>query len=300
MNRETQSIVTIMLGGLIAAITASGRFTSYVKPGFEPILWAASVILVLVGVITLVMTIREEVREAKAVELARVAAAERGAADHGADHGHDVDGHDWKAHDSQGHDSQAHDLHGHDHSRSKAAWLLMVPVLVLLLVPPNALGADSVVRSATSQDIAGEAATVVTSGSGTTGSGDVRRTMPFPPLTAGGTQDMTMKEFVMRTLYDAQDSTSKGSFVIQGFIVPVSKGYDSGYGIARLVISCCAADANPMQVHIEGDAPLPVNTWVTATVTAVAQTGNRENQYVPTVTVTSMDTISQPKDPYEH
>lgn len=279
MNRETQSIVTIMLGGLIGAITASGRFTSYVKPGFEPILWTASAILVLVGVVSLLLAVRDETRAAKAQAAAAEHDAEHGmsgAVDHG-DHLHP-------------------DAHGHDHGRSKAPWLIMVPVLVLLLVPPNALGADSVVRSATSQDIAGEAAT----GSSTGTSGEKRRTIKFDPLASTENASLTMKEFVMRTLYDATDSTSKGTFVIEGFVVPVSKGYTSGYGIARLVISCCAADANPMQVHVDGDAPLPVNTWVKATVTAVAQTGTRENQYVPAVTVVSLETIAQPKDPYEH
>jgi uncharacterized membrane protein YcgQ (UPF0703/DUF1980 family) len=55
-----------------------------------------------------------------------------------------------------------------------------------------------------------------------------------------------------------------------------------------------------MQAHVEGTAPLPVNTWVTAVVTAVPGTGTIENNYVPTVQVTSVTPIDQPSDPYEH
>ena len=38
MNKETQSIVVTLLGGLLVSITLSGRFTSYVRPGFAPLL----------------------------------------------------------------------------------------------------------------------------------------------------------------------------------------------------------------------------------------------------------------------
>jgi uncharacterized membrane protein YcgQ (UPF0703/DUF1980 family) len=67
-----------------------------------------------------------------------------------------------------------------------------------------------------------------------------------------------------------------------------------------MVISCCAADANPMQLHVAGDAPLPSNTWVNAVVTVVPDTATLENGYVPTITLSSMTTTNQPDDPYEH
>ena len=50
MNTETQSIVVALLGGLLVSITLSGRFTSYVKPGFAPLLLIGGGILVAVGV----------------------------------------------------------------------------------------------------------------------------------------------------------------------------------------------------------------------------------------------------------
>ena len=80
----------------------------------------------------------------------------------------------------------------------------------------------------------------------------------------------------------------------------VSKRLPAGYTIARMVISCCAADANPMQVHVAADAPFPPDTWVQAVVTAVPNTATVDNGYVPTVTITSIAPIPQPADPYEH
>jgi uncharacterized membrane protein YcgQ (UPF0703/DUF1980 family) len=87
---------------------------------------------------------------------------------------------------------------------------------------------------------------------------------------------------------------------VVGFLAPAGEGYSGGYTIARMVISCCAADANPMQLHVDGDAPYPSNTWVQAVVTVVPNTAVMDNNYVPTVTVSSVQTIDQPDDPYEH
>jgi uncharacterized repeat protein (TIGR03943 family) len=87
---------------------------------------------------------------------------------------------------------------------------------------------------------------------------------------------------------------------VTGFVAPPGEGYADGYTIARMVISCCAADANPMQLHIAEDAPFPSDTWVNAVITVVPNTATMDNGYVPTVTLTSATPIDQPDDPYEH
>ena len=123
--------------------------------------------------------------------------------------------------------------------------------------------------------------------------------MHFPPL-EGTDPSMTIKDLVLRALYDADNSVQDKAVTVTGFIAPAGDGYSGGYTIARMVISCCAADANPMQLHVAGDAPLPSNTWVNAVVTVVPDTANLDNGYVPTVTLSSMTTANQPDDPYEH
>ena len=329
MNPETQSIVVALLGGLLLSITLSGRFTSYVRPGFKPLLLIGGGVLVAVGVLSLILAIMADVKADKARKQAawpRVnvlqrdptprsnsRSAERYRTEHGdrSEHGDHPELGDHSEHGGA-------DAHGHDHSTSKAPWLILLPVLVLLLVAPPALGADAVARNATSQGLAGmdvvaqepagskDGAGVgggykFNDGSGSaedsTGS---RRTMHFPPLDPGANPPVLMKDFILRALYDADNSVKDTPVTVTGFIAPAGEGYTSGYTIARIVISCCAADANPMQLHVDGDPPFPVNTWVDAVVTAVPDTATMDNGYVPVVTLTSATSIPQPDDPYEH
>lgn len=165
---------------------------------------------------------------------------------------------------------------------------MMVPVLVLLLVAPPALGADSVER-----------ATVCSPNNG--GDGQTyasRRTDPSPPLPLGTPAELTMSQFINRALYDSSYSVVDNDVQVIGFIVP-SKCDDGGYSLVRLAISCCAADAFTLRVHIEGAPPLPANTWVNAVVRAVKDTGNEGNNYLPTATVISYQQIPVPDNPYE-
>lgn len=324
MNTETQSIVVALLGGLLISITVSGRFTSYVRPGFAPLLLIGGGILLVVGVVSLILAVLADVKDDKTRKLAAVPAAE---AESESDsvapvqpgHGSDPDHHDL--HDANDHrpvePAAVGDAHGHDHSASKAPWLILVPVLVLLLVAPPALGADAVARNASSQGLAGfdvvarqQAGSQDASGGGggykfNDGSGSAtdstgsHRTMHFPAL-EGTDPAVTIKDFVLRALYDADNSVADTPVTVTGFIAPAGEGYSDGYTIARMVISCCAADANPMQLHVAGNPPFPDNTWVDAVVTVVADTATIDNGYVPTVTLTSATTVAQPDDPYEH
>lgn len=298
MNKETQSIVVTLLGGLLVSITLSGRFTSYVKPGFAPLLLIGGGILIVVGVLSLILAIRADVKADRARKQALTAPASAG----GAARSHTDDAPDT-------------DAHGHDHGSSKSPWLILVPVLVLLLVAPPALGADAVARNASSQAMAGmtvvaadQAGSKDATGGGykfNDGSGSAadsagsRRTMHFPALD-GQNPIVGLKDLILRALYDADYSVRDVSVTVTGFLAPAGQGYSDGYTIARMVISCCAADANPMQLHVAGAAPYPANTWVQAVVTVDADTATLDNGYVPTVAVSSMTPVEQPSDPYEH
>jgi uncharacterized membrane protein YcgQ (UPF0703/DUF1980 family) len=311
MNKETQSVLAGLLGAVLIGITASGRFTNYVKPGFGPLLLISGIALILVAICSLVLVIRADRRRAGVM-----------AGGHGDDH-------------QVEHDNAEPDAHGHTHTGSRAPWLILVPVLVLLLVAPSALGADAVARSGGSQAIAGLDVTGPVGGSSGGASSDDKsgigtvtgdggyvpndgkgrsnnsrstsaasgtggRGMDFPALPAGQNPQLPMKQLVLRALYDNTGSVAKTPVTVTGFIADAGTGQTGGYTIARVVISCCAADANPMRVHVTGDAPFPPNTWVNAVVLAEPGTGTMANDYVPTVTVQSMTQTSQPSDPYEH
>ncbi len=308
MNKTTQSVLMALLGGLLISITVSGRFTSYVKPGFGPLLVIAGGVLVLVGVLSIVL-------EARAELLAdRTAASPSGAADRTSDRA---------VSDHAGGDHALDDAHGHSHDRSKAPWLVLAPILVLLLLAPPALGAAAVNRNAGSQALAGVSGLAAPSGAGADvaaggavggyapndGSGHgigtrafarKRPTMAFPALPDGKDPALTLKEFVLRALYDGENSVTDNDITVVGFIAPAGDGFTGGYSLARMTISCCAADATPMRVHVAGASKYPADTWVTAVVSARQGTADADNDYVPTVDVSSISPISQPTDPYEH
>jgi uncharacterized membrane protein YcgQ (UPF0703/DUF1980 family) len=49
-----------------------------------------------------------------------------------------------------------------------------------------------------------------------------------------------------------------------GMVTPHGPG---GWDLTRIVINCCAADAQSVKVRIYGGAVLPADTWVTVTGT---------------------------------
>jgi uncharacterized membrane protein YcgQ (UPF0703/DUF1980 family) len=336
MNKTTQSVMISLLGGLLISITVSGRYTSYVKPSYGPLLVIGGVILIVVGVLSIIVGLRDDRQADQALEeraslepaqftvLAPEQAGSHGCSadgEHVVLHAHgyaDVPGEDHVPGPGDGDDA-----HGHSHDRSKAPWLILAPILVLLLLAPPALGASAVSRNAGSQALAGLSGVAASSGTGADvgaggsaggyapndGSGSAvgtkafakqRPTMSFPALAAGKAPMLTIKDFVLRALYDGTNSVSNNDITVAGFIADAGDGYQGGYSLARMTISCCAADATPMRVHIQDAAKYPVNSWVIAVISAEPGTANADNDYVPTVDVTSMRPISQPSDPYEH
>lgn len=266
MSKETRAIVIGMLGGLLLAITLSGKFTSYVKPGFKPMLLIAGAVLIVLAIVSLVMAIRDDTRSAPDDPAAR----------HDQHHDHDHDLPEPAA-------DLAHD--GHQHS-TRAPWLMLIPVLVLLFVAPPALGAESVDRGINCG---------VPAPAGTTYAS--RRVKAADPLPAGSPVSLTMQDFVQRSLYDSAYSTAITDIEVVGFISR-SNCDGAGYSLVRLKISCCAADAIAIRVHVDAPTQYPSNTWVTAVIRAVKNSGDQGDNYVPTATVISLTPISQPADPY--
>lgn len=275
MDRLTQSILLVLIGGVLTVLELSGRFMLYVKAGIGPLLLAGGIVLVVVGVASTTLAMRDRIRQARA------SAAEA------------------DAHDVPLGDGPPDDLgDAHDGERTWAAWLLLLPVLAVLLLPP-ALGADAVARDAGSQALSGPPpeARPATEGSAGTGADD-GFVIHFPPLAAGKNPAVPLKEFVQRALY-APDSLVDTPVTVTGFVARAAYGYSGGYSLARMIISCCAADARAMQIQIEGSPPFPENTWVTAVVTVQPGSGTLANGYVPTATVASIAQVEEPADPYE-
>ncbi len=331
MKQSTQAVLAGLMGGLLVSITFSGRYTSYVRPGFGPLLLIAGVILVLVAVASRASLARaatagrgrrRPVDAMASVTSSAIGGRSRRRPDDALPHG-PPDSSPNDHHELPGDPGDPGGDGGHDHERSRAPWLILAPILVLLLIAPPALGSAAVRRNAGSQASAGLEGIAAAAGPGADvgaggpvggyapndGSGHgigtkafakKRPTMAFPPLPGSTDPALTLKEFVKRALYDGANSVSENSITVTGFVAPAGDGFDRGYSLARLEISCCAADANPVQLHVDGSPTFPQDTWVTAVVTAQIGTASQDNDYVPTVDVVSIRSTSQPADPYEH
>jgi uncharacterized repeat protein (TIGR03943 family) len=133
---------------------------------------------------------------------------------------------------------------GHHQHRGRVGWLLLVPVLVVMLVQPAALGSYAVAsRSAVP-------------GGGHEGG--------FDPLAAPvrGAVPMSMAEFVTRAVRDPDQSLAGVRVRLVGFVAP-SEGKEGGYRLTRFVIFCCAADAEALQAVVRGDpTPRARDQWL--------------------------------------
>ncbi|WP_316743668.1 TIGR03943 family putative permease subunit [Streptomyces sp. MK7] len=156
------------------------------------------------------------------------------------------DGHGHAAHDDHG-DTSRHDGHGHGHDHGsvpRVAWLLLLPALSLLFYAPPALGAYTASREAPRA---------------------VDRQSHFDPLPATSPLPMTLTDFTRRVQQDRERAIRGRTVLLTGFVTP-DKGRDTWY-LTRIILSCCAADAQSVKVRIHGTPALPADTWVSVTGT---------------------------------
>ncbi|HKS46009.1 MAG TPA: TIGR03943 family protein [Amycolatopsis sp.] len=171
----------------------------------------------------------------------------------------------------------AGDEHGHHHP-ARSAWLLMLPVLAVFLVAPPALGSDSVIRTDTRAPATQASAS-------------------FPPLPPGNVVPLTMTDFVSRAGWDGTGSLNGRTVELTGFVTHNG----NSVLLARMVITCCAADAFPVTVRLTGlrAAAYPNDTWLEVTGQVVPGTATRATNYTADFTLASAHPVPAPKDPYE-
>jgi uncharacterized repeat protein (TIGR03943 family) len=174
---------------------------------------------------------------------------------------------------------------GHDghHHRGRVGWLLLVPVLVVLLVQPAALGS----YAASSRS--------VVPGGGDSG---------FPPLAAPvrGAVPMPMAEFVTRAVRDPSQSLAGVRVRLTGFMAPPEPG-DHGWRLTRFVIFCCAADAEALQAVVHGDpAPRARDQWLEVEGTWQPRPAavDDPNPQPPVLDADAVRPIAPPRPPYEY
>ena len=113
---------------------------------------------------------------------------------------------------------------GHSH-RSGVLWLLLVPVVMLIFVSPPALRPQAASVRTTSNDASPRG---------------------FPPLPPGRAPEVSLPEVLMRWAQDTSGSLTNRLVTITGFVLNEPGGVD----LARIVIICCAADAQLARIHL--------------------------------------------------
>ncbi|MCK2241038.1 MULTISPECIES: TIGR03943 family protein [unclassified Crossiella] len=175
--------------------------------------------------------------------------------------------------------------HGHDHGKSRSPWFLLLPVLTIFLIAPPALGAASVNPNDTR---------TVTEPAKRNGSAN------FEPLPAGPVIPMKMTDFLTRVVWDDSGTLNGREVRLTGFMYR-----DKGVSyLTRMVIGCCAADAQPMKVRLDGPRAgevkeIPMDSWLELTGKVQPGTATEANAYTPAFDVSEIKPIPAPAEQYE-
>jgi uncharacterized repeat protein (TIGR03943 family) len=169
---------------------------------------------------------------------------------------------------------------GHRH-RPWLVWLLLVPIALTTFVVPPPLGA----HGATPEALASTE--------------PARRA--FPPLPQGRAPTVSIPDVLMRAAADSTNSLGGRLITITGFTLKYPDGTDLG----RVVIVCCAADAQLARIHLSGPAlaeaaGYPEDTWLQVEGTVVAGTSVASTNFIPTMAVSRVTRIDKPANTYAY
>jgi uncharacterized repeat protein (TIGR03943 family) len=167
---------------------------------------------------------------------------------------------------------------GHDHREPRISWLLVLPLLALVLVSPPALDSYSGMRAGT--------------------------TLPphfgLTALPAGDPLRLTVSDYADRAVTDHGHTLGNRTITLTGFVAFDRNG--SVY-LLRMLLNCCAADAQPVKIGLSGQVPpvLQPDTWleVTGTYTGQQTKDPVNNGVIPFIDVTQAKPVPAPADPYE-
>jgi uncharacterized repeat protein (TIGR03943 family) len=171
--------------------------------------------------------------------------------------------------------------HGEGHShRTGIAWLLAVPILVLIFVTPPALRPSAAAPSLTANGV---------------------RNQSYPPLPPGGAPEVSLPEVLMREAHDSTGSLTNRTITVTGFVLNEAQGVDLG----RIVIICCAADAQLGRIHLRGPAAaqaagLADNTWLRVEGQVIPAVRQPNSAQIPTLQATAVTRIDAPANPYAY
>lgn len=172
--------------------------------------------------------------------------------------------------------NETHDCHRHS---GAMVWVLLLPVVLIAFVIPPAIEAN--------------------------GAAPVAAAAPhrraFPGLPAERAPVVSLPEVVMRAATDSAGTLDNRLVTISGFTLLHGGGVDLG----RVVIVCCAADAQLARIHLTGPGAIvagsyPEDTWLRIEATVVPGSASAAASFIPTMTVTSVTKIDRPANTYAY
>jgi len=168
--------------------------------------------------------------------------------------------------------------HGHGHREPGIAWLLVLPLFALIVVVPPALGSYAADRTGTA----------------------LQRPLGFDTLPVQDPLQLTVLDYAGRAVYDHGRSLGSRRVQITGFVTIGSHG--TPY-LTRMILNCCAADAQPIKVALSGKVPavLGRDAWfdVIGTYSAKEMKDPVNGGTIPFIDVSQITPVSAPDDEYE-
>ena len=264
MNGRFASLLTVVIGLLALRLTLGGEYLNYVRPNMFPWLLVSGLFLVLLGVVGWLKARMEIVRSG----------------------GHPVSG------------------GAHSHGLSRAAWLLVLPVLAATLTQPAPLGSFAAGRQ-TARPPRPSAEIVSRELANLTNPAPVTEVAGLKLPSAGSAaSEMSLLDFLEITYYDESRTLAGVPVTLVGFVVPTPGGQNGEFLLSRFMISCCAADAQLLQAGVaQSSASLPKqDSWVKVTGSWEPDASDEflspDGFPIPKLVASQVVPIGQPENPY--
>jgi uncharacterized repeat protein (TIGR03943 family) len=170
----------------------------------------------------------------------------------------------------------------HDHGgRKRIGWLLLGPIALLAIVIPPAIGP-------------------LTARPQVAASADVTR-RPFPPLPDVPAPELSLPDLLIRQAQDSAGTLDDRLVSVTGFVMT-----DAGrVQLGRVVIICCAADAQLARIALTGPAAAeaagsPDGAWLRVEGKVAVGQGDSPALPIPSMTVYRVERIAPPKNTYSY
>ncbi|WP_432092395.1 TIGR03943 family putative permease subunit [Streptomyces sp. bgisy100] len=176
-------------------------------------------------------------------------------------------------------EGECHGPSGHAHREPRVSWLLVLPLCALVLVSPPALGSYSAMRTGTA----------------------LQKPWGFPALPDGDPLRLDVVDYAGRAAYDHGRSLGGRKVTVTGFVALDRGGTPH---LTRMVLNCCAADAQPVKIGLSGKVPpvLQPDAWleVTGTYTGKRTEDPVNGGIIPYLEVSRARPVPAPRDPYQN